>query len=187
MGCYSIADFRVVPALRADRRKMLLNLQEANIKEGIPIVASVEALVLLGTDEAPASHAPASSTIPNIAPPAPLAHPQHLQGTVELADTPHSDAAPHAHYTPPLFSRTNDTLRHVIQPTVHVTLPWSIPLALTEKCSFLSDVCGYSPVSEYPALHILAAMGAAAADHPLPAGLGWSLCLGPGLSARTCA
>ena len=53
MGCYSIADFRVVPALRADRHKMLLNLQEANIKEGIPIVASVEALVLLGTDEAP--------------------------------------------------------------------------------------------------------------------------------------
>ena len=90
---------------------------------------------------------------------------------MELTDTPHSDAAPHAHYTPPLFSGTNDTLRHVIHPTVQVTLPWSVPVALTENGSFLSDVCGLSPVSEYPALHILAAMGAEAAKRPLPAGL----------------
>ena len=70
-GCYSVADLRVVPALRADRRKMLLNLHAVNLREGYTIVASVEDLVLLGTDDAPPSSGPATAALPDIAPPAP--------------------------------------------------------------------------------------------------------------------
>ena len=175
-GCYSVADLRVVPALRADRRKMLLNLHAANIKEGYPTVAPVEEPELLGTDAAPPYSVPALPALPEAAPPSPpsptaVPHQQPLSGTMELAASPPSDDLPPVEYTPPLFAMSNSTLQHVIRPTVYIQLPWSIPHALTESGAYLSELCGCAPVSEYPALHVLASTGAVTANHPLPTGL----------------
>ena len=63
-------------------------------------------------------------------------------------------------------------LQHILRPTAfNVELPWTVPPALKESGAFLSELCGCAPVSEYPALHILAALGADVAGYPLPAGL----------------
>ena len=63
-------------------------------------------------------------------------------------------------------------LLHIFRPTVlNIALPWTVPPALKECGAFLSELCGCAPVSEYPALHILAAFGAEVAGSPLPAGL----------------
>ena len=163
-GDLAVVDVRVIPALREARRTMLLNLHAANSKAGLPMVATVEQMEAIGNRPPKMPKAMWPDRVTPGTPPLQLA---------DQPDTPlpSGDAAPTEEHALPKIERTNLLLQQAIFPTAPIQLPWTVPPALRENGSILAELCSNAPVVDYPALHILAAMGAESAGHPLPGGI----------------